>query len=171
VPCHAFAWERLTVDTAACATLEDVRRTVLAAIETLAEPGRGLVVRVMLTGSTDAHDELAAESAGFADLLRDDLLGHPGPVWLDRLDDRTARRHDAASLAHDTTLPGDIVRSAQSILDDPASTTALVEGIVSPLLGSVPGLTPEDRGTIDAADVVTRARDLALDRLVPPGDR
>ena len=124
-----------------------------------------------LTGATPAHHDLAREgTAAVLALLRDDLESSREGVWLDRLADGTTRPLDLAALAGDAGLPGDVVRGAAALLENPDAAAALAEETLGPLLRSVPGLSPEDRRGLDPVDLVRRARDAALDRLLPEGE-
>jgi exonuclease SbcD len=160
IPCSAFAWERLDVDVCGCAGIDDVRTAVANAVAGIARPDGGLAVRITLTGQSDAHPALAREGAtAVTELLREDFEPADHPVWLDRLTDRTTRPLDQASLASDTGLPGDIVRSA-----------ALLDETLEQLLRTIPGLSEDDRRSFDAPAIVERARDVALDRLLSGSD-
>jgi exonuclease SbcD len=168
VACSSFAWERLEAGASECRTLDDVRSAVASVVASAVEPGRGLAVRVGLTGASEAHDALVREGpAEVTELLRDDLASLPGPVWLDRLTDGTSRPLDLVTLAGDPGLPGDIIRSSDALLADPAASAALLEEAVGPVLRSIQGLSDEDRQAFDPADLPRRARDTALDRLLP----
>jgi DNA repair protein SbcD/Mre11 len=173
VTCSAFAWERLEVDISGCAGIDDVRAAVVRAVTgaAAAEPGRGLAVRVTLVGSSEAHGALAREgAAAMTELLREDLEAVRELVWLDRLADRSTRRLDSTALAADASLPGDIVRVVEGLTKDPPAAATMVGETVGQILRTVPGLSDEDRRAFDATDLLLRARDVALDRLLPDGE-
>ena len=57
---------------------------------------------------------------------------------------------------------GDVIRLTDDLLGDTAVGAAFLDEIVTPLLDRV----GDPSFTVDAADVLARARDLALDRLI-----
>ena len=167
VACAAFEWARVEVDVASCAGLDDVRRTVADSLATQATTCP-IVVRVALTGSSLAHRELARTSTeALTEVLRDDLASLAGVAWIDRVEDRTTRTVDAASLASEEGLVGDVVRSADAAAADPADAAVLVDAQIEALLRSIPGVGDEDRAALDPTRIVALARDVAIDRLLP----
>lgn len=167
IACAAFEWARLDVNVEESAGIDDVRDAVLAALDAALPKGAGLACRVTLRGSTSAHAALQRETGeNLVATLRDELSSRPGPVWLDALTDLTTPPRDLEALGRDPGLAGDVARAAAALTDEPERAGALVAETTDAALRSVPGLTDEDRSTADPLELVTRARDLALDLLL-----
>jgi DNA repair exonuclease SbcCD nuclease subunit len=168
-PTHSVMWLRETCDVSSCDGIDDVRETVLAACAAAREQadGRPVVIRLDLVGRTEAHAALARGTA-FSDLaneVRDqEMLGDPW-VWIDRLLDRTDGAHDIEAYREAQEFGGDLVRLADEVAADPGRLDEMLVSVLGPLEASVGEL---DLG-MTAADLLARARDLALDRLEGDG--
>jgi DNA repair protein SbcD/Mre11 len=161
----SVAWARRSADASACAGVDDVRGLVRRLCDDVRgdADGRPAIVRIELTGRSDAHETLVSGTA-LADLLADlreeQLAAYPW-VWIDRISDRTAASLDIDSYRGSQDFTGDLVRLVDEIAADPDAVTALLAEVLGPIEGAVgvtePDLTPEE--------LLLRARDLCLDRL------
>jgi len=103
-------------------TLDDVRETLHHACEELATEasGRDVIVRLVLTGRTQLHSQLARPGAVddvLAD-LRDACAGRDPFVWVDRLslDTQGQIDRDARRQGHD--FVGELIRQAEALAQD-----------------------------------------------------
>ncbi|MCE5203405.1 MAG: DNA repair exonuclease [Actinomycetia bacterium] len=171
IPTASVIWESATVECGELGTLEGVRaavRSVCDAARTAAD-GRPVVLRVELIGRSEAHHDLALPAAlkALTDEVRREAMDAEQWVWVDRVRDHTRPAIDLDALRHAEDFSGDIVRLADELLADPEAASELVAAELRALLDRVGNLvTPPD-----PADVVARARDLALDRLLAEDDR
>ena len=164
-PLCSVAWARRSADASACAGVDDVRGLVRRLCDDVRgdADGRPAIIRIEVTGRSDAHETLVSGTA-LADLLADlreeQLAAYPW-VWIDRISDRTAASLDIDSYRGSQDFTGDLVRLVDEIAADPDAVTALLAEVLGPIEGSVgvtePDLTPEE--------LLLRARDLCLDRL------
>lgn len=167
VPTSAVVWDRADVDAGPAQTLDDVRASLADEVEEIRRraEGRPAVVRLALTGRSAAHEDLVRPGV-LRDMLaevRSDALDREPWVWVDRVDDRTRPQIDVASVRSQIDFAGDLVRHADELLDDPDRAAALIEDIARPLLSALDAC---DVPTVDAASLLERARDHALDRLL-----
>lgn len=172
VPTAAVVWARASVDASALASVDDVRAALLAAAESAGrEAGeRPVVMRVEITGRSDAHGALARPGM-LADLtadLRADGLERDPWVWIDRISDRTRPVVDLDALRASQDFAGDLVRLADAVSADAAALHQLISDASGPVLALV---DTRDAPAIDEASVLERARDLALDRLLAEESR
>ncbi len=165
VETSSIAWTRADLDVSHAANVEDVRSRLTEACEELAaREGRSVVARFTLAGRTDAHGDLGRP--GLLGELLDDLrlqysTGDPW-VWVDRIDDRTAATLDLAAVRDGADFAAEAVRVADELEADPALLDSLLGEIAAPVATTLPGYEP---GTA-AAELLARARDIALDELL-----
>ncbi|GIP37952.1 exonuclease SbcCD subunit D [Paenibacillus sp. J31TS4] len=179
----AVRWERLAVDIERLQTEEELREAVRQAMEQAraAADGRPVVVRLELTGRGPLHPVLQRGHAlkELLEELREGEVpsaagdgwteeGPAGPfVWLESVRVRTGVPADLARLAAEDSFAGDLVRLADSLLDDEEAFEAFCREALAPLgqqsklaglLGELPG---EER-----AGWLRAAREMALDSLL-----
>ena len=172
VPTARVAWAREQVRVEDAATLEEVRDALAEAAERCAADAGDVpvVVRYELTGRTPVHAQLARPGIA-RDLLADvraDGLDRPVWIWADRITDATRPAVDLDGLRAGEDLSGDLVRLADRSLSDDAETLRLIDEVARPVLGL---LEQRDVPALDAADLLERARDLALDHLLAGDER
>ncbi len=165
LPLAAIEWQQAEVDVSAAVRLDDVRDAIAAAVDAaLAASSAPVIVRIDLTGRPEAHVALQAPGAlaALAEDAREEALGFERWAWIDRVRDRTRPALDLDSLRDAEDFAGDVVRLADDLLGDATAADSFVDEIAATLLERIgdPSLAP------DAADVLSRARDLALDRLL-----
>lgn len=165
VPLAALQWHQAEADISAATRLDDVRDAIALAVDaSLASVRVPVIVRLDLTGRSEAHASLQVSGAlqALVEDAREEALGFEPWAWIDRVRDRSRPAIDLDALRGAEDFTGDVVRLADDLLVDTTSAAALLDEIADPLLERVgdPTLSP------DAADVLTRARDLALDRLL-----
>lgn len=164
-PTCSIVWDRREVDVSACGGIEDVRDAVRSACDdALRDAGdRPVVVRLELSGRSEAHAALV-RGAVLRDLvadLREERLAREPWVWVDRVLDRTSAALDIERLRESQDFTGDLVRLVDDIARDPEFAAALVGETVRPIEGSVGARDIE----FDSAELLVRARDIALDLL------
>ena len=162
------AWAQVEVDMSGAADLEEVRVLLMAACENIrVTSGRNTVARISLRGRSAAHADLGRP--GVEDQLRDDVRAEAALetpwVWIDRLDDRTSPLIDLDALRGGPDFAAELVRIADELAADPAALAALLDDIAAPLATTLPGYSPQRV----AAEALDRARDAALDLLLPQG--
>lgn len=165
LPLAAVEWRQAEVDLTSALRLDDVRDAIAAAIDdALASASVPIVIRLDLTGRTEAHAVLQAPGAlaALTDDAREEALGFEPWAWIDRVRDRTRPAFDLGALREAEDFTGDVVRLADDLLGDATSGAAFVGEIAAALLDRL----GKDAPAPDAADVIARARDLALDRLL-----
>ena len=128
-----------------------------------------MIARLTIEGRSPSHAELVRPGV-LADLLgemRGEGMARDPWVWLDRVIDRTRPAIDLDSLRDAEDLAGDLVRIADSLATDDAR----LEGIVASISGPVfAALDRREVVELDSADLLERARDVALDRLLAGDD-
>jgi DNA repair exonuclease SbcCD nuclease subunit len=167
VPTSAVVWAKETVAADSAATLDDLAHMLGAAADrAFADAaGRPAIVRISLEGRTSVHAALSRPGV-LGDLLEDaraDALGREPWVWIDRIVDHTRPVLDLAAVAQGEDFAGDLVRIGEALLADDRALLAYIEDVARPVLGA---LDARDVPEVDAAAVLERARDLALDRLL-----
>lgn len=172
VATSGVVWERGTIPAEGLERLEDVLAGVGAAIDALARSSgeRPVIGRLALEGRSRVHTELARPGV-LADLLaevRDVGMGRDPWVWVDRIEDRTRPSVDIATLREGEDFAGDLVRLADEVTADERALLSLVGNASASVLGA---LDARDVPDIDAAGLLERARDLAIDRLLAEEDR
>ena len=169
VPTAPIGWLQLAVDVAAAAGVDDVRQLVDDACER-ARTGapHALVARVRLTGRTPAHAELARPGLvdQLAEELRVELASRSPWLWLDRLEDATARPIDLAEVRSGSDFAAETVRVADGLAADAPTLEELVAELYAPVSTTLGGsYTP----SLSSPALVERARDAALDLLLAEG--
>jgi DNA repair exonuclease SbcCD nuclease subunit len=164
-----IGWVQLTVDAAQADSLDGVRGLLAAACEQArAASPQALVARMRVIGRTAAHADLSRPGllAELAEELRTEAASRSPWLWLDRLDDTTASAIDLAHVRAGSDFAAEAVRVADELEADEAVLAALVGELSAPVattLGS--GYTP----SLSPTDLLTQARDAALDLLLASG--
>jgi len=165
-------WDAAAVDISALDGLDDLRLALGEAVERMRTTAAGLpaIVRIEMTGRGEVHDALQ-RPAVLADLLADlraTGLGAEPWVWVDRVADRTRPGVDLDELREGQDFAADLVRLSDGLLADEHALLEFTDRITRPVLGALDlGDVPE----LDAREVLVRARDMALDRLLTEEDR
>jgi DNA repair exonuclease SbcCD nuclease subunit len=172
VPTAAVVWERAAIDAGEIDSLDALREAVLVASDDARRSAadRPVVLRVEIGGRSAVHADLARPGV-LRDLVaevRADALERDPWVWIDRLADATRPLTDLEALRESQDFAGDLVRLSDALLADEAARDAFVAELAQPVLAM---LDTRDAPAIDAASVLERARDLALDRLLAEEDR
>ncbi len=165
LPLAAVEWRQTEVDLTSALRLDDVRDAIATAVDdALASVSVPIVLRLDLTGRTEAHVVLQAPDAlaALTDDAREEALGFEPWAWIDRVRDRTRPAIDLGTLRGAEDFTGDVVRLADDLLGDATAGAAFVGEIAAALLARL----GKDAPAPDIADVIARARDLALDRLL-----
>lgn len=165
LPLASIEWHQAEVDLSASARLDDVRDALAGAVDdALAASKAPVIIRLDLVGRSEAHAVLQAPGAlaALVEDAREEALGLERWAWIDRVRDRTRPAIDLDSLRDAEDFAGDVVRLSDDLLGDPGTAGEFIAEIASAVLERVgdPSLSP------DAGDVLSRARDLALDRLL-----
>ena len=164
-PLCSVVWERTTVDVSRCTTVEDVRGVLRGACERVraSADGRPAIVRIGMTGRSEAHEALIHGTATadlLADLREEQLSADPW-VWVDQVSDRTAASLDIDRLRASPDFAGDLVRLVDEIAADPDGASPLLADIVRPIESAVGGIERD----LSPEELLLRARDLCLDLL------
>ncbi len=169
VETSAVRWSAASLDAAPIDSLEDVRAAVRTACDDVrgAADGRPVIVRLELLGRTSVHGVLSRGTAAaeLLEELREEQMAEYPWVWIDRLRDSTEGPLDVEFLRGVEDFSGDLVRITDALLADPEQAQAL---LAEALAGVDGAFGARER---DAAGVLERARDLALDRLLGGEDR
>lgn len=165
LPLAAIEWHQAEVDLSEATSLDDVRDAIAASVDAaLASGSVPVVVRIDLVGRSEARASLQTPGTlqALVEDAREEALGFEPWAWVDRVRDRTRPAIDLDALRGAEDFTGDVVRLADDLLRDAVVGAVLLDEIAAPLLERIgdPSLSP------DAADVLARARDLALDRLL-----
>lgn len=172
VPTSSVVWERAVVDTADVETVDDLLASLESAVDASSRSadGRPVVLRAELDGRSAVHAPLTRPGAlrdVLADVRARGLERDPW-VWVDRVRDSTRPMLDLGSLRDDEQITGDLVRLADALLADEDALAGFIAEATGPVLSA---LDARDVPAVDARDVLERARDLALDRLLAGEDR
>lgn len=168
----SVVWEQATIDASALADPDDIVEALVSAADAVALSAgdRPAIVRLTLTGRSPAHAALARPGA-MADIgseLAAAGMGRDPWVWVDRVTDRTRPVLDLDALRDGGDLAGDLVRLADALCADETTLGTYLAAVASPVLARLDG---RDAPEPDAASLVERARDLALDRLLAGEER
>jgi DNA repair protein SbcD/Mre11 len=171
--CDRLRFVHVHVDVAPLADLAGLQDALLeraAALQEVAE-GRGLLLRVRLTGRGPVHRDLRTPDA-LADLLqalRDRSLGATPLLWWASLQDATGAELDREALRARGDFAAELVSLADGVRADPAACEALLGRLPADLRRSL----PPEAAAIEAGDVpqvLDRAEAMALD-LLEGGDQ
>lgn len=163
-------WATSSVAAMGLDDIDAVRGALLAEIDRVVRdpaitPGTPVVLRLDLNGRSAAHAALARPKVlddVLADIRGAGLSRDPW-VWVDRLRDRTMPAIDLDLVRSGSDFAADLVSLADTLLADREALGAYVESLAQPILGT---LDAKDLFEPDARDIIERARDLALDRLM-----
>ena len=162
----SIAWAQVDLDASAADDLDEVRALVTGACEALlAHEGRHVVVRLALTGRSEAHADLRRAGA-IADLLEDiraEQAGGDPWMWVDRIDDRTSAALDLEAVRGGGDFAAEAARVADELVANPDLLAALVAQIAEPVSASLPGGYEPGIGPQAALGAALEA---ALDRLL-----
>ena len=166
VETSSIRWKRVEIEVAGTEDLEGLRATVRRACDAAREDsgGRPLVLRIELNGRSPLHSDLGRPGV-LSDLvvdLREEQLGIEPWIWIDRLRDRTRPAIDLEALAGEEGLRGDLVRLAAEWQKDAAAANEMLDEILAPPLGQLPGSRGID---LSSRHIIERACDLCVDRL------
>ncbi len=172
VPTSSVVWTRQTVDIAGVESIEDLLAALSRAVDeaSRAAEGRPAVTRIEIAGRSVVHAELARPGV-LRDVLADVRLAalERDPwVWVDRIADATRPVYSLDTLRESADFAGDLVRLTDALLADERALLALVDGASGPVLSA---MDARDVPAVDAASLLARARDLALDRMLAEEDR
>jgi exonuclease SbcD len=172
VPTASILWDRASVPCDSAEDVDDVRALVLDAVASSRRDSdsRPVVLRVEIGGRSVAHAMLA-RSGALRDLLADvraEALERDPWVWIDRIADRTRPAIDLEAVREGHDFAGDLVRRADAVLAEDRETLAYIQSIGRVAFDA---LDARDVPDIDAASIVERARDLALDHLLAEEER
>ena len=159
-------WAQVELDAREVADLDGVRALVTETCERLREAeGRMVVARLVLTGRSEAHDDLAHGGVltTLLEEVRSDQGGADPCVWVDRLEDRTAALIDLEAVRGGADFAAEAVRVADELESDMPQVEALLREFAAPVATTLPGgYTPG----ISAAEALALARDAVLDELL-----
>lgn len=172
VPTASVLWNSVTLDTAGCGGVDDLRLLLGDSVETTRREAEGLpsIVRIELVGRGDVHGALQRPAA-LADLLADvraSGLGSDPWVWVDRIADRTRPSVDLDSLRQGEDFAADLVRLVDALIAHDEELLAFSQEVSRSVLGA---LDLADIPRVDAVRILESARDLALDRLLSGEER
>ncbi|MHB9004284.1 MAG: metallophosphoesterase family protein [Coriobacteriia bacterium] len=160
----AVRWAREIVDISDLDTVDDVRSALrdacAAARHTAGDTP--VVMRIDVMGRGDAHGALS-RGTDFQDLvteLRSEELSNSPWLWLDRVRNLTRPALDVEFLLGVEDFTGDLARLARDLITDPDAASAFVAEALSGIDAAF------GRRDHDAVDLIERARDECLDRLV-----
>ena len=171
VPTARVVWSSVALDARDALGVDGVRAVLARALDECGAAAGGVpvIARLTIEGRSPSHAELVRPGV-LADLLgemRGEGMARDPWVWLDRVIDRTRPAIDLDSLRDAEDLAGDLVRIADSLATDDAR----LEGIVASISGPVfAALDRREVVELDSADLLERARDVALDRLLAGDD-
>lgn len=166
VETSSIRWRNGEIDAAGLEDLESLRTAVAGACDAARTEsgGRPVVLRLDLAGRSPVHADLGRPGV-LSDLLtdlRDEQLGNEPWAWIDRLRNRTRPLIDMETVAGEEGLRGDLVRLAAEWGKGADEGGAMIEELIEPLLGQLPG-----RRDLEFSPrlIVQQACDLCVDRL------
>jgi len=165
VPTAPIAWVQLEVDATQAGSVDEIRQLLDDACEgARALATQGVVARVHLTGRSHAHAELARPGLveQLAEELRAEQASRSPWLWLDRLDDATARIIDLDAVRAGSDFAAETVRVADALQADTTALDALVDELAAPVGTTLGGYKP----SLSSAQLLEQARDAALDLLL-----
>ncbi|MBD3851347.1 MAG: hypothetical protein IFK93_08625 [Acidobacteria bacterium] len=163
-------WRGLEVDTSELQGIDELRLALEEACAEIRESsaGRPTIVRLGLTGRSNAHADLSRPGV-LSDLaidLRQEQLELDPWIWVDRIRDRTRPALDLDEILAEEGLRGDLARLARQLAEDPGEAERLVDEVLAPVRSAL-AVRPELE--ISSEEVVARALDLCLDLLSGEG--
>ena len=170
-------WSACHVDVDGSATTGDILDRISRALTVEADraDGRGLAVRVDVTGSVTCHDEIAANPDHWMQETRALAIGvSSAEVWVEQVRFATKRPTNLAELAGRDDALGSLLRELSIAADRPEEGAALREALTE-IRGALP---PELLSGDDAVDplspdllarLVGEARELLLARITREG--
>lgn len=172
VPTSAVVWTREHVDTTELQDIDELMTALARAVEDAgrAAEGRPAITRIELTGRSAVHVPLAHPGA-LRDILADvraSALERDPWVWVDRIVDATRPAFSLDTLRASADFPGDLVRLVDDLLADERALLTLVDAASAPVLSA---MDARDVLAVDAAALLERARDLALDHMLAEEER
>ena len=172
VPTSAVVWTRQQIDATELQDIDELMAALARAVEEAgrAAESRPAITRIELAGRSDVHVPLAHPGA-LGDILADvraSALERDPWVWVDRIVDATRPAFSLETLRGSADFPGDLVRLTDELLADERALLALVDSASAPVLSA---MDARDVLAIDAATLLERARDLALDHMLAEEDR
>lgn len=156
-PLDSVRWFNETVDVSSAGDPAGAIALAVAQIETLqAEHGeRILCVRVTMTGATEAHRDLVADS----DLHEAELRSRVGSiVWVEQLRIHTASTIDLAAVKEQDDVPGALFRAIDALRANPGDES--IAAVLKPLKERIPADVVKRYGTrLDSDEFVREALD------------
>ncbi|MEO8754998.1 MAG: DNA repair exonuclease [Casimicrobiaceae bacterium] len=172
-------WVRLTVDAAACASIDDlhdaIQQQARAAVQ--GADGRPLALRLRIDGRTPLHARLTAHH----DAMRAEVCAlvneaSRGVAWLEKIELSVAAPLDLAALARRDDPVGALVRFLDAIGEDAQGQQALARVVLAEMSQRIPaelrvadeGVDFDSPSTLKGVFAAARERLLAA---IPPEDR
>ncbi|MDY0087060.1 MAG: DNA repair exonuclease [Coriobacteriia bacterium] len=160
-------WDRREVDLTTADTIDDVLAALSMACEEVREGagGRPTLLRMSVVGRSAAHSSLAS-SAAFDELVEEvrgeQMAGSPW-VWLDRVVNHTRPTIDLQQVRSGADFAADLMSIVDTLAED--ELVALIEEALGPIINAARGVEI----SVQPAQVLERARDICLDRLLEEG--
>jgi len=167
-------WMRCNVDAAGCADPNAVLAAVGDAIETILSEAddRSLAVRVRVTGSTEAHFQLASYSEHWqAQLLHDIVDRFNDRVWVEKTEFRTGGAVDLEILAARDDALGELLRGIRDV-DSMEAALSEVRSDLDEMFKRLPADPRSDETRVDLDDpdqlqaVLSDIKDILMPRLL-----
>ena len=165
VPCASVGWASSAVNVDGLESLSALSDAIRAGCEALrAASAVPLIARIDLVGRSAVHSELVRGTTlpDLLDSAREEQLSGEPWLWIDRLRDKTSPELDLDEIRATPDFTSDLVRLADELLEDESAAEELIREIVEPLEGTIGAF---DAG-MDSREIVERARDICLDRLL-----
>lgn len=173
VPVDVLRWVVVHADVTGCSTFEDACVRIQRAIdgEIPACDGRTLAVRIVVSGETPAHRDLAGDLERLSAECAARSLQSQGDVWIERIEVKTRAAVTATSSSADGVA--ELLRTIAAVRADPVERDdirRLLDGglaKIAPSVRSLAGLEALEGELLDT--VLARAETLLLHRLAPSG--
>lgn len=169
VPTHSVAWARSTLDATDLVSIDDVRGSLRdECVRMREEAERPVIARIDIVGRSGAHPDLrrAGSMDDLVEAIREEQISGAPWLWLDRVRDLTGAEIDLDGVRAGGDFAAELVALSDAISADEAGCDALLAEVLEPLRKTV---GPLDIG-LTSVQVVERARDVALDRLIAEED-
>ena len=162
----SIRWKNVEINAADLIDFEELRAAVTEICDVARSEscGRPVVLRIDLAGRSALHADLNRPGV-LSDLLtdlREEQLGAEPWFWIDRLRDRTRPHVDLEAVAREEGLRGDLVRLAARWVEDADGAGAMVDELLAPVLGQLPG---QRKHGLSPPQILQQACDLCVDRL------